>query len=243
MCLGGQSPSSLAWPGGVDNPAHDAYRGFRFRSSLRKVCRMDADRFDTLTRSLASGRSRRGLLTGVAGLVGSLGLALGPYDVEARKKKRKRKKKKRKRKTGAGATAPPPPPPLLSPPPPPPITSPPPPGPCDGLEEWSSCGDGLFCQGGACLSGAGSCEDGADHCAQNCTGGNCPCGSNCQCHQTLTGATRCGRSGGCDDCATDNDCIELHGLGAFCAARNEVVCASTGCPGAPVNFCGRPCAG
>jgi hypothetical protein len=209
---------------------------------------MDADRFDTLTRSLVSGRSRRGLMTGLAGLFGSLGLALGSYDVEARKKKRKRKKKKKKKKKGAEATAPPPPPPpLLSPPPPPPNTPPPPPGPCDGLDDWDSCGVGLFCQGGACLSGAGSCEAGADHCALNCTGGNCPCapalGLNCLCHQTLAGATRCGRSAGCDDCEDDQDCIDLFGPGAFCVARNEGVCAPTGCPGdPPVNFCGRPCA-
>ena len=55
---------------------------------------MDADRFDTLTRSLSFGSSRRRVLAALSGgLFGSLTLAQ-PEDAAAKKKRKKKKKRK-----------------------------------------------------------------------------------------------------------------------------------------------------
>ena len=189
---------------------------------------MDSTRFDALTRVFAVTRSRRG----IALTVGSLLLGSGrdlllPANAEAKKKKKRRKKRKKR----AAEMLPPP--------------ANPPPNPCADVPEWTGCGDGLFCQGGACLSGAGSCPEGADSCIPDCPGNDCQCGpGSCLCYQTRTGVTRCGTNQGsaCDDCEDDENCVALHGLGAFCVARNEVVCSGEGCPGNPINMCVKPCA-
>lgn len=57
---------------------------------------MDADRFDSLARSVTSAPSRRGVARALAGLTlsGMLALRLGLADTEARKRRKKRKKKK-----------------------------------------------------------------------------------------------------------------------------------------------------
>ena len=58
---------------------------------------MDADRFDSLTRSLPAAASRRGLLAGLAsGLVAALPLVLSGEDAPAKKKKGKGKNKHKK---------------------------------------------------------------------------------------------------------------------------------------------------
>src|SRR5688572_2103548 len=75
----------------------------------RKSGAMDSEQFDTLTRSLALGLSRRSAIAGLAALTG---LNLAQIDQAAAKKKRRKKKKKK------GSSSSPPPPPRQSPPPP-----------------------------------------------------------------------------------------------------------------------------
>ena len=97
---------------------------------------MDADRFDTLSRALTPGHSRRGLTRLLGGaLLGGPLAALGLAESEA---KRKKKKKTNKRTT--------------SPPPPPPPPPPSPPDDCGGCDD-----DGFACTSNTCVPALGGC--------------------------------------------------------------------------------------
>ena len=69
---------------------------------------MDADRFDTLVRSVSTAASRRGVVAALAGsLLATLPLLFGSSEVAAKKK---RKKKKKQPAVPSVPLAPPPPP-------------------------------------------------------------------------------------------------------------------------------------
>jgi hypothetical protein len=164
---------------------------------------MDITRFDALTRRFAETHSRRGVGLFAGSLVlGGLHGLLETATSEAKGKNTHKRRKRRKRKTRRTQST------EQSPAP-----APPAPDPCDGLPEWTPCGAGLFCQGGACSSGAGSCAEGTDACTADCPNNDCSCGPPpCACFLTLTGVTRCGINKGCGNCTRDEDCVAEHGL-------------------------------
>jgi Stigma-specific protein, Stig1 len=114
---------------------------------------MDADRFDTFTRSLTIARSRREVLAALLG--GALGL-LGLAETIAKKGKGKKKKGKKK----GGNSSPPPPPPQ----------SPPSPSCANGTELC----EGICVNTGTDPRNCGSC---GKRCQINatCDGGTCTC--------------------------------------------------------------------
>lgn len=131
---------------------------------------MDAERFDTLARSLTSAGPRRhvlGLLSGVT-LV-ALAPLLGLAGAEAGKRKKKKKKKKRPVPVDTGPTLPPPPPF------------------CASQPDGASCGYCRLCQSGACQAdltqnnaacgsdGTGRCLNGTCNPVPSCSPRNGPC--------------------------------------------------------------------
>ena len=125
---------------------------------------MDANRFETLLRSLATSPSRRGALRLLAGsALGGLTLG-GPRTLlELTETEAKRKKGKKRKRHQDDATIPPslPPSPSSSPPPPPPVCTP-------------SCTGGRICQAGgvcACPSGTRGCFNG--NCGACCSNFDC----------------------------------------------------------------------
>jgi hypothetical protein len=210
---------------------------------------MDANRFDTLTRSLTDVRSRRGALAvvlgGALGVLGLDGLAAkrrkhaknGKHASSEGKGKKKGNGNKKKKKKGekqtpyappppgvdpASPPTPPPPPANPSPPPPPP---PPPPPVCT-----PNCPSNQTCQNGrcVCLSGSGVCTlDGS--CGQCCLNSDCcngamPCPGGTICLPPVNGNRICGCAPGTDSCG--GQCL------APCAvARNPQTCGCCRSPG------------
>jgi hypothetical protein len=183
---------------------------------------MDHDRFDTVTRALAAGASRRGLLTRLTmGVLAALLLARGSHDVEAkpcppcRKKKKGRCKGRKPNGTpcenGRGVCQS---------------------GSC-GCAGGSVCARNEVCQGGICFP-KGTCPQGAQACVPE-TGTKC--GLDCFCVQSAEGNTVCIESAGlcgaipvgCDsketcsscqtsaDCASGQACIDISGC---CEGQN-----------------------
>jgi hypothetical protein len=167
---------------------------------------MDADRFDTLARSLTAARSRRGALAAaLAGVLGTRGLNSG----EAKKKKcppcKKRKQGKCKKKKPDG--------------------SPCPGGTCDG-GRCATCSDGvkngtetgIDCGGSCprCATGQ-SCTSPNDCASAFCSGGTC---------QTCTFPDVCGfdADGTCN-------CQQSHPDGSFVCVKNNAT--APGCDVAP----------
>lgn len=123
---------------------------------------MNRDRFDTLSRALASGASRRGLLARLTtGVLAALPLALGNDEAEAkpcppcRKKKRGTCKQKRPNGTACGACRA--------------CQG----GQCEFLPAGVSCGTGKTCQRGVCAD----CAPGLSPCTPDpfnaCCSGTC----------------------------------------------------------------------
>ena len=196
---------------------------------------MNANRFDELFRSLASGsaRSRRGVLAGLtSGLLAALPLALSE-DAEAKKKQGKKKKKKKTKQPLSS--------PLPSPLPPP------------ALNAFGCVDVGQACRGDSTLCCSGICDPGTSSCAAHNTGicfadsNSCTLGaavkcdpSNPSCICTLT----TGNAGFCADfthadpfsaicrfCSVDTDCHAEFGPGAACVVLGgscTPYCADTG---------------
>ena len=161
---------------------------------------MDANHFDTLTRSLTDAHSRRGAVAALLG--GTLGV-LGLTDTTAKKGKGKGRKKKRKDKgngdTGQTPGATPPPAPTCG----------------DGIKNGSEtdvdCGGS--CQ--PCANGQG-CARRAD-CAGDlvCSGGTCQactanaqCGQGCFCNASVClTSTSVALANGCGSCPSDTVCV------------------------------------
>jgi Chaperone of endosialidase len=124
---------------------------------------MDADRFDTLTRSLTETHSRRGALAAVLG--SSLGL-LGLADVAANNKKKGNGNKKKRNKGGN---------PTGQLPPPPDSTAPPPDATCN-----PPCRGGQVCDGENCVctNGTTFCRS-SKTCQQCCSDEDCCGQANC----------------------------------------------------------------
>jgi hypothetical protein len=167
---------------------------------------MDTSGFDSLTRRLAGGASRRWALRRLAvGAMAAGGLAAalaGPGTEEAAAAKCRRGKKKCRGKCIPKSR-------------------------CCGSGD---CAPGEFCAKGKCVTGQGTCAAGADTCAN---AGNPFCkdasGDNtCICLSRLEGGTRCGVYGDastCDQCTTDADCIGLgFPPGSSCAQDFGVDC-------------------
>jgi hypothetical protein len=138
---------------------------------------MDAERFDTLARSLTIDRSRRRVLGLLSGLtLGALAPLLHLADAQAGKGKKKKKKKKRS--TPPAATGP---------------TSPPPPPFCASQPDGAACGFCRLCQSGACQAdstqnnaacgndGTGRCLNGTCNPVPTCSPRNGPCQTAADC--------------------------------------------------------------
>lgn len=222
---------------------------------------MDADRFDTLARSLTVAGSRRDALVATLGAV--LGTVLGASSAEriAAKKKpcppcKKRKKGKCKKTLPDGTACPT--------------------GECrggqciaptcfDGRKNGNEtdvdcggscpkCGTGKRCQGaGDCASGfcaQGRCVTGKGTCAAGenvCTGpSECNPGMfACSCVTTMQDQTRCASSdpivsSNCGDCSSDEFCAAAYPNipGAFCARGGG---PGACCPGGIDGRCVAPC--
>jgi hypothetical protein len=201
---------------------------------------MDAERFDTLIRTLHERRSRRGMLLGVAsGLLVSLPILLGHEDTAA-KKKRKHRKKKRKR-------------PISEPTPPPPT----PPGPTcsdgvkNGAETDIDCGGpdcppcaagkrcvgATDCTGGACLNQVcqPTCTDGVKNAKEtdiDCGGPDCSrCANGKTCVDFMDCRSgRCGDANGigttCQSCAADGVCRDADANGGCLCDDGRGICSS-----------------
>jgi hypothetical protein len=167
---------------------------------------MNSDIFDSLTRSLASSRYRRGVLRGVAATLG-LTVTRAPK-IAAKKKNRKKSKKPKNNEFGCLDVG----------------------KKCNG--KGSKCCSGI-CQGKKPKKGkrdkskcvghnAGSCQAGLDVCL----GVTVPCSTEGFCFQTTGKAPFCAAGNGrCADCKNDSDCEEIGAApGAAC-----VVCANE-CP-------------
>jgi hypothetical protein len=183
---------------------------------------VDDERFDTLSRVLGEGATRRWVLNT---LLISAGAALGLNAADVAEAKKK-KKGKRKGKNGAAQ-------PLSTPPPPPPPPGPPPgrpnpPEPPD-LSVVSVCEGGLDPCEGVCVNGKcciGNCEGkfcADDGCGTPC--GSCPqgrfCASNDQC-LCISGAP----CGGTLCCASGLTCVEEQGQESKCC---RTACPPSGC--------------
>jgi hypothetical protein len=190
---------------------------------------MDHDRFDDLTRWLASGASRRAAVQTLVAGAFAIGLSrLGVAEVAAKcvKPGKKCKKKHGKKKKCCGGAK------------------------CKGKKckctggrlacGKTCCPPGQMCVGGQCVTGAGTCPtDGADFCNGE-FDGNCNGDNGCGCFTTMANATRCGFLGTpvgfCGQCTNDGDCADF-GPGAFCVKDTGAGCGcATG-----VGFCWLPC--
>lgn len=174
---------------------------------------MDADRFDSLTRTLTETPSRRTVVR--LGVGGGLAALLGLAETEAKKKKRK-KKCKGKKKCGGKCI---------------PKTDC-----CTGAD----CIFGQICAQGQCVTGQGTCPSGANWCAN---AGSLCSGGDCMCFQTMDNQTRCGMSlddQTCGRCVVDSQCAALYPdiPGVFCANSTQANCGCS--PGLP-GVCHAPC--
>ena len=208
---------------------------------------MDANRFDELFRSLASGsaRSRRGVLAGLtSGLLAALPLALGVEDTEAKKKQRKKKKKKKSQ----------------------PSPLPPP-----ALNAFGCVNVSQACRGDSALCCSGICQGAPPQPGQadtivcvaynngicyaeldSCTAGGIDCNSsnpsnpNCRCLLTTGNAGFCGDltapsySAICRFCSIDTDCQAEFGPGTACVVLGGL--CTTACLATGRTACLPPCA-
>lgn len=152
---------------------------------------MDANRFDTLLRTLGQNPSRRDIarLLAASALGGLLTLGAFPADAKNKKKKRKKKatlchdgqtivaskkaRKKHLRHGDAAGACPPSPPPPSPPTPPTPPSPPPPPPPPPCIPDGCSGACGVCSSsGGACAAGVCSCPNPQELCGDSCVG---PC--------------------------------------------------------------------
>jgi hypothetical protein len=109
-----------------------------------------------------------------------------------------------------------------------------------------SCGPGQIPAGPICVTGQGTCPNGATSCAtaQDPVGTTVPCNNipGCRCFQSVLGETRCGKNlpqMQCGQCNSDGGCANF-GFGAFCvvttAPGTNCSCAEPG-----QGFCQLPC--
>jgi hypothetical protein len=188
---------------------------------------MDADRFETLLRSLSGSPSRRsalGLLAGSA--LGSM-LTLGAAPTEA---KRKKKKKNKRSTTSIPVTTSPPPPP----PPPAPTCS-------DGVKNGSE--TDVDCGGGTCppCEHDKACQGTGDCLSRVCTNQVCQAPS---CSDTVKNETEtdidcggnCPKCGAGKACLVNGDCVsnvcQSQVCQPTCAERSctlDTQCAAVGC--------------
>jgi hypothetical protein len=197
---------------------------------------MDADRFDTLCRTLTATSSRRVVAHTLAGLTGSGLLRLVLGDTETAAKKRKKKKKKKGKSGSPPASSPPPrptaPPSPSSPPPSPPGAT------CtdnvrNGRETDVDCG-GPDCP--RCFDGQ-ACTFNEDCRTARCVNGVCrECATDQDCGTDAAGQCRC-QAGAC---------LHLfgHAVASCSECRADELCsASIGAPGC-FPYCGtsRTCA-
>ena len=186
---------------------------------------MDADRFDALLRSLTSAASRRGLVSGLAGgllavfaasQTGQEALAAcGRCGQCERCRNGRCRPKQNQTPCGADDTRQ-----------------------CCG---GRCCGRGDICVRDKCVTGQGTCADGADTCLLTNAACNGVDDDECTCVQTASGATRCAenaRIGDCGECENDDFCRQTYGPRAFCADIGHGTC---GCPAATPNWCMLPC--
>lgn len=94
----------------------------------------------------------------------------------------------------------------------------------------------------SCVTGRGSCQEGADTCP-TVVGNpqiNCNARVDCFCFQSMSGDTRCGQfippASECGECEQDDDCESTYGLGTFCVAGSQPSCCVNG-----GNICAAPC--
>jgi hypothetical protein len=143
---------------------------------------MDADHFDTVTRSLIAGSSRRRLMATIVALgLSTLGTRGEPVETAAKKKRKKHKKKRQTCRPVCGGKT------------------------CgdDGCGgSCGACGSGLACQAGSCVcvpdaqatTCAGQCGTKTNNCGQSVT---CPCGGSKQCLSNGSCAGVCSGSIAC----------------------------------------------
>lgn len=202
--------------GGMGNFRHgqDGRRGTRLggehasrrsRNETRGTLTMDTDRFDRLTRSLTTSRSRRGALTALLG--GTLGL-LGRAETDARKRKGKGKGKKKNKggnrpTCGDGAR--------------------------NGSETDVDCGGTCpRCQNGKICDNRNDCESAScsvfGYCFACGEDSHCPNDSSgaCVCRQPASGggAKTCTKATACDPSCPDRSvCVENGGFFYDCYER------------------------
>lgn len=195
---------------------------------------MEADRFDTITRTLGAAPSRRNIAQALAGLTlaGGLGTLAGLNDADARKRKRKKKKKKKGAASGnckpacGGAT----------------------PTCCAGAcvntatneRNCGSCGEtcppGQTCCGGTCANLATD-EANCSACGASCGAGQACCGGVCldtsEDPENCGGCgTACGANAVCEEgaCACPPDTLACNGQCAcyyqHCGCATDLECQS-----------------
>ena len=178
---------------------------------------MDPQRFDALSRVLASGTSRRLVLTGLTGgLLARLPLTGGSEEAQA-------KHKKKKKKPSPSPVVPP------SPSRPPVPPSPPPPGPCIPNCAGHVCGDDgcgggcgvacaspRICQGGACVcpSGQHDCQGACIPTSRCCSDDDCAGTQGCFSGTCITLQGTC--SPGADLCVNDPNSSGFRCGGGHC---------------------------
>ena len=203
---------------------------------LEKACSMDADRFDTLSRSLTEFRSRRTTLASLLG--GALGL-VGLAGAEAKKKcqpckKRKNGKCKGKKPDGTACPG----------------------GACLG----GSCVAAAATGGNGCPDGQRPCGTACILAGQCCTDTDCPTGATCcgrLCVETTSDPRHCGNctttcsagttcSGGrcctarADDCTPADVCCGTDVCSTGLVSNTCTACSRSGCvhsPCCPGLFC------
>jgi hypothetical protein len=184
---------------------------------------MHATRFDTITRSLITGSSRRTLFAGLAAAVGATVLARSEPAL-ARKKNKKKLKfnafgcvnvEGKCRGNDANCCS----------------------NICEGKKPKKGKKDKSRCVG----HDGGSCQAGQDSCLAG--GSGIPCttdtGHSGSCLTTTGAAEYCGRKGGCFACAKDADCVPFCGLHAACVVcvgcsdevGTDTACNATGTDG------------
>lgn len=204
---------------------------------------MDGSQFDALARSLAAGRSRRGLSRFFGGLALGGPLALQRLQAEARGKKGKKRKKKRKKKRGGQTALPGCTPNCFE-------------RTCGNDGCGGSCGPcagNEVCQSGrcVCVPACGGKDCGDDGCGatcgtcaapRTCQGGQCVCPGDCPpTWVRLPGTCDCciDNEGFCsptdDECCSDR-CADSPGIGGLChglqrddARTFDAQCASGDC--------------